>query len=54
MGAAPWADCTLEKHIEFSQDKPLARKLHEGFGNQGVMDKAVGLIGRRSIAVAMI
>jgi len=25
----------------------LARKLHEGFGNQGVMGKAVGLIGRR-------
>jgi hypothetical protein len=21
--------------------------MHEGFGNQGVMDKAVGLIGRR-------
>jgi hypothetical protein len=24
-----------------------ARKLHERFGNQGVMGKAVGLIGRR-------
>jgi len=28
--------------------------LHEGFGNQGVMGKAVGLIGRESIAVAMV
>jgi hypothetical protein len=28
--------------------------LHEGFGNQGVMGKAVGLIGRKSIAVAMV
>jgi len=26
---------------------PLACKLREGFGNQGVMGKAVGLIGRR-------
>jgi hypothetical protein len=25
----------------------LACKLHEGFGNQGVMGEAVGLIGRR-------
>ncbi|MGB5651237.1 MAG: hypothetical protein WBM59_14265, partial [Sedimenticolaceae bacterium] len=26
----------------------------EGFGNQGVMGKAVGLIGRKSIAEAMV
>ena len=32
----------------------LACKLHEGFGNQGVMGKAVGLIGRKSIAEAML
>jgi hypothetical protein len=32
----------------------LACKLHEGFGNQGVMGKAVELIGRKSIAVAMV
>jgi len=32
----------------------LACKLHEGFGNRGVMGKAVGLIGRESIAVAMV
>jgi len=32
----------------------LACKLHEGFGNQGAMGKAVVLIGRKSIAVAMV
>jgi len=35
-------------------DAQLACKLHEGFGNQGVMVKAVGLIVRESIAVAMV
>ncbi|MCG6967234.1 MAG: hypothetical protein LJE59_12050 [Chromatiaceae bacterium] len=35
-------------------DETLTCKLHEGFGNQGVMGKAVGAIGRKSIAEAML
>ena len=33
--------------VFFLYSRRLTRKLHEGFGNQGVMGKAVGLIGRR-------
>jgi len=34
--------------------EPLTCKLHEGIGNQGVLGEAVGLIGRKSIALAMV
>jgi hypothetical protein len=44
----------LSERLLGSNDMHLTCKLHEGFGNQGVMGEAVGLIGRKSIAVAMV